>query len=550
MKRSKINKSALSFIGHYVKEQGGFVFLLTLVDCVLSAIPVLLAWVSKTILEIATGDTTGNMIIQAIYLLVLAVAQVALSVIMKTLAVRSHARIEMQIKRDLLAELFGKKWQSLTAFHSGDILTRMTADITVVVDGIVALIPNVASMMVRLASCIVVLFWLDPRIMWIVCGIGLLFLVFSRLYSMRMKRVHKAVQETDGATRSFLQECVENITVAKAFRASSSLLERLHTLQHANFRAKLKRNLLSNISHAIFRVVFSCSYYVVLAWCAFGLTAGTVTVGTMTAFLQIINQIRAPFHSFTGIVPQFFSALASAERLLDVLALPAESASVVTASDIDDWQAIRLENVSFSYDEDHTVLRQFNGRLNRGDFVALTGHSGIGKSTAMKLLLCLLDADEGRLVWQGADGTDHEWNIETRALFAYVPQGNMILSGTIRDNICFARTDLTDDDVYAAAKAADIEDLIRQLPDGLDTVIGERGMGLSEGQVQRIAIARAVACGAPILLLDEATSALDEATEKRVLENLRTLPNKSALVISHRPYAAQVCNQIWDMQAT
>ena len=546
MKSSKVDKPALAFIGHYVKAQGGLVFWLTLVDCVLSAIPVLLALVSKHLLEIATGDVSGNMWAQSILLLVLAVSQVALSLLLNTLAVRSHARIEMKIKRDLLSRLFGKKWQSLNRFHSGDVLARMTADVTVVVDGIVALIPNIASMAVRLISCIAVLYWLDPRVMWAVCGLGLLFVVFSRLYSARMKKVHKAVQKTDSATRSFLQECVENIAVAKAFCASSPLLQRLDALQHSNFRAKLKRNVLSNISHAIFRVVFSCSYYIVLTWCAFGLMGGAVTVGMMTAFLQIINQIRMPFQSFTGIVPQFFSAVASAERLLKLFNLPDEEENTQTA-DFSSWQSIRFEKVSFAYDPDHVVLQEFDGEIKRGDFVALTGHSGIGKSTAMKLLLCLLEADSGRIVWRDANGDDHDWDIATRALFAYVPQGNMILSGTIRDNICFTRTDLSEEELRAAAKAADILEFIDGQPDGFDTEVGERGLGLSEGQIQRLAIARAVACGAPILLLDEATSALDEATEQRVLQNLRALPDKSALVISHRPYAAQVCNQNWSL---
>lgn len=544
MKRQKIDRRALGYIGRYARSHGGLITLLTLVDCVVTLIPVLLALVSKNILEIATGDAAGDMGSQAITLIVLVVSQVVLHVVVNTLMVRSHARIEMKMKQDTLADLLGKKWHSMTAYHSGDILTRMTADVSVIADGIVSLIPQAASLLVRLIACIGVLVWLDVRIMWAVCIIGGLFIVFGRFYRTYLKRMHKEVQKTDGETRSFLQENLENSAVVKAFGAMPSMLERLHHLQQNHFRMRLKKNVISNVSHAIFRLVFSCSYYVVLAWCAFGLTAGTITVGTMTAFLQIINQIRMPFRSAGGLLPQFYSALASAERLLELADLPNETGHTSPAPL--DWHAIKLDRVSFSYDTDHAVLKEFDGTLEKGQFVALTGHSGIGKSTVMKLLLCLLDPDDGNITLQTADG-EQAWDISTRSLFAYVPQGNMILSGTIRENICFGKTDLSDDEVRAAAKAAEILPFIEQLPDGFNTPLGERGLGLSEGQVQRIAIARAVACGAPILLLDEATSALDEATEASVLENLRALEGRSALVISHRPYAAKVCNNVWNL---
>ena len=544
MKKQKIDRRSLRYIGRYVKSHGWLITFLTVADCLASLIPVLLAVISKNILEIATGDASGNMRHQTVALIVLVAAQVGLHMLVNTLTVRTRARIEMKLKSDTLGAIFDKKWRATTAFHSGDILTRMTADVNVITDGIVAFIPQVAALIVRLIACIWVLLWLDPRIMWVVLAVGCAFLAVSQVARKYFKLTHKDVQRTDGEVRSFVQENLENTAAVKAFGAGSSMLRRLNVLQQINFRMRLKKNVISNLANAAFRLAFSCSYYLVLAWCAFGLTAGSITVGTMTAFLQIINQIRAPFHSAGGLLPQVYSAMASAERLLELHDLPDEAGQV---GDLPrDWRSIRFEDVSFAYDHDHPVLTNFNGVLNKGQFVAVVGHSGIGKSTVIKLLLCLLDPDGGRITLETADG-ETDWDIGTRPLFAYVPQGNLILSGTIRENICFGRRELSEEELRFAAQTADILSLIDELPDGFDTVIGERGLGLSEGQVQRIAIARAVACGAPILLLDEATSALDEATETRVLENLRALDGKSAFVISHRPGAAKICDAIWNL---
>ncbi len=544
MKKQKIDRRAMQYIGQYIKSRGGSVALLTLTDCLFSVIPVLLALVSKNILEIATGDAVGDMWAQAVWLIILVIMQVTLHVLVNTLMVRCHARIEMEMRAGTLSSLLRKKWRGMTTYHSGDILTRITADVSVITDGITTVIPQAAALIVRLVACIWVLVWLDVRVMWAVCIIGGLFLLFGRFYRRYLKKIHKAVQQTDGEARSFMQENIENAAVVKAFGVAPSMMDRLRALQETNFRMRLKKNTVSNIANAAFRLAFSCSYYVVLAWCAFGLTAGSITVGTMTAFLQIINQIRMPFRSVGGLLPQFYSALASAERLLELDDLPDEEGEPLPAPT--DWRSIRFNKVSFAYDADYPILSAFDQTLEKGQFVAVTGHSGIGKSTVIKLLLCLLDPDDGELVLQ-TDRGEQAWDIATRSLFAYVPQGNMILSGTIRENICFGKTNLSDEEIRAAAETADILSLIEQLPDGFDTVIGERGLGLSEGQIQRIAIARAVACGAPILLLDEATSALDEATENRVLKNLRALDGRSALVISHRPGAAKICDDTWSL---
>ena len=542
--QKKYDRRATRYVLHYARSHGWLITFMTAVNCLTALVPVALAVVSKNLLEIATGDRDGSMLMNTVLLAALVLIQMALQLLFNSLSVRTAARIEMTVKRDMMAHLFRKKWRPLSVYHSGDILNRVTADVDFIVNGLTSIIPSSVSMFVRLASCLVVLYWLDWRVMLAVAGLGAVFVVVSRLYSIRMKALHKQAQETDGKTRAFFQECLENMAVIKAFQADKPLLQRLDGLQENNFRVRMKRVLMHNLSHGTFQLMFNSSYYIVLAWCAFGLTAQTVTVGTMTAFLQIINQIRMPLFSMSGLLPKLFSMLASAERMLELEDLPDEPITdrILPA----DWERISLREVDFAYDADHPVLRGFNGDLVRGQLVTVTGHSGIGKSTMIKLLLGLIEPDGGTLTVT-EHGEETPLTVNMRGLFAYVPQDNMILSGTIRDNVAFGRDGLTDAQILDAMRIADIADLPDALPDGLDTLLGERGNGLSGGQIQRIAIARAIASGAPILLLDEATAALDEATEKRVLENIRHLSDRSCLIISHRPQAAAICDVEWRM---
>ena len=294
-------------------------------------------------------------------------------------------------------------------------------------------------------------------------------------------------------------------------------------------------------------LLFSGSYYVALLWGAVGLASGNgFTFGQLTAFLQIVSQIRQPFVNASGLLPQYYNMLASAERIQELELLEDEPRLGQNCDPMDVYRrlvSLDARSVHFAYEEGHPILSGADFSLKKGEFVALVGYSGIGKSTLQKLMLGFYTPDSGEMKAKLTDG-ELVLGCETRSLFAYVPQTGLLLSGTIRENIAFCCGEVSDEAIWAAAEVADVADAIRKQPAGLDTVLGERGSGLSEGQLQRLAIARAVLCDAPVLLLDEATSALDEATEERVLKRLRALPNRTCLCITHRPAALEICDRV------
>ena len=520
--------------------------LLAAISGLISLSYVVFAVLSQRVIDMATGTLQGNLWLPGAGLLGMLVLQCGLNILYSHLQVWVTGRVEMRLKDRVFAALFSKRWQDVSAYHSGDLLNRLTSDSQVVVTGVVTIVPRLVSLVTRLIACVVVMLTIDWRFTLVMLALGLLMLVASRFYGKRMKSLHKDCQSTDGEARSFMQEGLENWMVIRSFDGEGVTRLRLGERMRRHFAAKLRRSHWSNLSHTALYLLFSGSYYIALLWGALRLAAGALTYGSLTAFLQIVSQIRTPFMNMSGVLPQYYNMLASAERLMELEEMPDEPRTAlpmpVTAL-YDSLTAIRVEDVHFAYEAENPVLTGADLTLKKGEFVALAGFSGIGKSTLFKLLLAFLTPDAGRL-WLEGEGVEQPVDASTRPLFAYVPQQNMLLSGTIRENIAFCNTEADEAAIWEAARVAEVAEVIRQLPDGLDTVLGERGTGLSEGQIQRLAIARAVLGGAPVLLLDEATSSLDEPTEERVLRNLRALSGRTCLCISHRPAALSVCDRV------
>ncbi len=504
------------------------------------------ALLSQRVIDIATKEVAGNLWLFGGGLLGMLVLQCGLNVLYTHLQVRVTGRVEMDLKNRVFSRLLTKHWQDVSRYHSGDLLNRLTSDSQVVVNGVVAIVPRLVSLVTRLLACLAVLLAIDGRFTLVMLVLGGIMLLASRFYGQRMKNLHKDCQQTEGDARAFMQEGIENWAVVRAFGGEELTNKRLRGRLLKNFAARLRRSRWSNVSHTAIYMLFSGSYYVALLWGALRLAADTISFGTFTAFLQIVSQIRTPFMNMSGLLPQYYNMLASAERLMELEELADEPATplLVDASVLyDRMEALQATGVTFAYEADNPVLCGANLRVMKGEFVALCGYSGIGKSTLFKLLLGFATPMAGEIVLEGA-GLRQPVGASTRALFAYVPQQNMLLSGTIRENIAFCQDGVEDEAIMAAARVADVADVIAGLPHGLDTSLGERGAGLSEGQLQRLAIARAVLSRAPILLLDEATSSLDEASEERVLRNLRALPGRTCLCISHRPAALAVCDRV------
>ena len=519
---------------------------LTAAVSVISALSALsfvaLALITKRVMDIATGDTTGSLLKSGILLFTVIAIQILLSAAQSILNAYSNGKQTIAFRNYLFGVLCRKKYADISAYHSGNILNRFTSDIDTVVTSSVNIIPNIVSIATKIVAGIGTMLFMNPYIAAAVLLCGVTFPAIGRAINKRYKYMHKECQRTEGRTRAFLQECFENIVVIKTFISEAPFIKKLDSYMDDNFRLKIKRTSISVIANISLYALFTAGYYAVLLWGAGGLSGGTLTYGTLMAFLQLISQLRAPLQNVSGILPQYYSALASAERLME-LEGAADEPFPATAERLEkikeDFRTLEIKNLFFGY-AGESVLRDFSFCAKRGNITAITGESGSGKSTLFKLILGLYEPQSGSITINGEIPLD----ASLRGLFAYVPQGNMVLSGTVRENITMNNRTVTDEQIERAARAAEIYDYITSLPDGFETHLAERGAGLSEGQIQRISIARALLTNAPILLLDEATSALDEETETRVLANIKSMTDKTVLFITHRNTSLKVCDRI------
>jgi len=519
---------------------------LTAAVSVISALSALsfvaLALITKRVMDIATGDTTGSLLKSGILLFAVIAIQILLSAAQSILNAYSNGKQTIAFRNYLFGMLCRKKYADISAYHSGDILNRFTSDIDTVVTSSVNIIPNVVSIATKIVAGIGTMLFMNPYIAAAVLLCGVTFPAIGRAINKRYKYMHKECQRTEGRTRAFLQECFENIVVIKTFISEAPFIKKLGSYMDDNFRLKIKRTSISVIANISLYALFTAGYYAVLLWGAGGLSGGTLTYGTLMAFLQLISQLRAPLQNVSGILPQYYSALASAERLMELEGAadePFPAAAERLEKIKEDFRTLEIKNLFFGY-AGESVLRDFSFCAKRGNITAITGESGSGKSTLFKLILGLYEPQSGSITINGEIPLD----ASLRGLFAYVPQGNMVLSGTVRENITMNNRTVTDEQIERAARAAEIYDYITSLPDGFETHLAERGAGLSEGQIQRISIARALLTNAPILLLDEATSALDEETETRVLANIKSMTDKTVLFITHRNTSLKVCDRI------
>lgn len=539
------SKGVLKWLYGYTKGQLWWVAFLSVITGVISLGYIWLALASKKILDIATGDVQGSMMLSIIEIISVILLQSFLNILYCNIVIRAVGKISIRIKQGLFCKLIGKKWTSVNVFHSGEILNRFTSDVDIVVNGVVSIVPNAIALGTRLVAGMVVLFMIDWQFTLLVVALGAVVFLASKVYSKHFKYLHKDNQNARGVVNAYIQECVENLIVIKSFANIDVVASKLMDKQTNYLKLMYKKQRISNVANTAVYILFTGSYYAALVWGALSIGMGALTFGTLTAFLQILDQIRSPMKDISGLVPAFYSSVASGERLMELEELEDENYieySESAKSLYDKFVSLDFENVSFSY-KDEIVIQNSDMKINKGDIIAVAGPSGIGKSTIMKLILGLIEPDEGEIFFNTTDGRI-PLDAGLRKLFAYVPQGNMLLSGTIKENISFCKPNASDDEIINSARIARIWDFIDGLPDGMNTMVGERGLGLSEGQVQRIAVARALLSDAPILLFDEATSALDDKTERELMENLQLMNNKTCIFVSHKHRTIKMCNRI------
>lgn len=516
---------------------------LMLMNVFFAMLTVMFAFAVKAVIDGAVAKETTRLTWGGISLGIIVVLQFVFRVLINGLTEHVKCRLDVELRSKIFSEILSKTYGKITGYHSGELINRLTADINVVTDGITSIVPTFVSAFSRLILAVVALIYLDWifAVAFVVAG-ALVFLVIS-LMREKLKKLHKSSQETEGRYRSFMQESIENLLAVKAFSANDKVVGRADEMQEENFKIKMRRRNYSVIGHATYNMIFSAGYLFALIYGAVQIFSGVMGYGALMAILQLINNVQVPFASISNVIPKYYAMLASAERVIELEKVEDEGSFnyVDATSTYENLYSINFENVAFGYDGEN-VISDMNVCIRKGEFIAITGASGIGKSTMIKLLLGVYPIDSGSLSLQLKSGEKQSIGKESRSLFSFVPQGNMLLSGSIRDNLTFFVGTRTDEQIEQALKISQADGFISELKDGIDTIVGEKGLGLSEGQIQRLAITRAILSDAPIMLLDEATSALDEQVEASLLTELKKLNDKTVIIITHKKQALNVCD--------
>ena len=500
-------------------------------------------------------DIIVNRKINQVWLLAfLMIFSTIFSVIFSSIVSRLSAKISIYVNNDIQANIFEKimdaEWIALNNYKSGDLLNRFSNDIKSVASNAVNWLPDLIIQIYTFIATFVVICYYDVT-MALIAFLSAPFLLVSGRYILKKLQVHKKkVLEVNSGMMSFEVEAFYNVDTIKSFGIMDHYHEKLKKWQKKYADSNLDYNLFAIKSNVWMQILTSMVSFVAFAYCLFRLWSGNITYGTMTLFLQQRSKLSANFDSLVKTIPNMVNSAVAAHRVREAAELPKEQHNPEEAEKLEavsgEGLTIQMRDVCFSYVENQTVLKdsQFVARPN--EIVALVGPSGEGKTTILRMILGLIHPESGEAVLIAADGTKMQMNADVRRLFSYVPQGNTLLSGTIAENMRLVKQNASEEEIIEALKIACAWDFVRKIPGGIHGTLGERGKGVSEGQAQRIAIARAILRDAPILLLDEATSALDVETERKVLKNImKQRPNKTCIVSTHRPSVLNMCQRVY-----
>lgn len=507
------------------------------------ALSLMSVWAMQRAIDTASGAREGSIYWAIALMAVIILAEFGVGIsrvwIRNILGVKAQNRMQQQ----LVARLLRSQWQGREAMHSGDIINRLEEDVRQVVTFLTETLPSVLSTLAMFFGSFLYLLDMDVVLACITVGILPLFAAISRIYIAYMRRYSREVRQTDSKIQGLLTETMQHRMLVKTMEAEDQMLRRLDRTQTVLRQWVRKRTKFSVISHFFINIGFSLGYLIAFLWGALRLHAGTLTFGGMTAFLQLVNRIQGPARDITRLAPAFVSVFTATERLMELEDNPEEEQGEPLA--VAAPCGISFEGVTFYYDDaqQQPVVKEMNYNFAPATCTAVMGQTGSGKTTLIRLLLSLVYPKEGHIFIYNDKGRKEELSPRHRCNFVYVPQGNTLLSGTLRENLRLGNPDATDEEMLEALQLA-CADFIDDLPEGLDTQFSEHGGGLSEGQAQRISIARALLRPGSIMLLDEATSALDTQTELRVLENILQRHRRTVIIVTHRQAAVDYCSQI------
>ena len=490
-------------------------------------------WVCKELVDIATGESQEPLGQWTAFMIACIVLQICCRIASSYCEQYGRINIQNNLRARLFYSLISSRWSGRERFGTGDAVNRLEEDIRVVSELVSSHIPAVVVTFAQLAAASTFLLFISPNLLWALVGLMIAGIIASRLSFRKLRSLSTAIRTKDGEIQQHIQEHLQNRVVALTIIGIERVMATLNTLHSALRTNTIKRLNFHSLNSALLSVSFMGGYAAAFLWGVYGIKSGTVTFGMMTAFLQLVSQIQMPLSELARKIPAFIHALSSIERLAELENLdPEENAPLCR---LEAPAGILFKDVTFSYPDSHSgvLFNSFSHNFLPGTMTVVAGATGIGKSTLVRLMLGLLKPQSGSILIYGNSSNSHCASKATRCNFKYVPQGNTLLSGTILDNLLMADPKADRERIDAALHIA-AADFVHSLPEGLQTICGESGSGLSEGQCQRIAIARALLQSGSVLLMDESTSSLDPATESLVLQNLRTLSNHTIIFISHR----------------
>ena len=507
-------------------------------------------WISKEMIDMAVRSD-GSLAKYALLLVSALVVEILCSVAQGYINVRAEAGIRNSLRSRVFDRALNARWNGKERWHTGDVVNRLEEDVRVIADTLCHLVPGALVTMVQLVAAFVFLWTMNPVLAWVILCILPVFMVLAAIMARRIKKLTTEIRKSDSQVQSVLQESLQRRIVIIALGRMEYVMNRLVTAQDSLMEKVMKRNRFSMSSRAAMMTGFGTGYLTAFIWGVHRMQDGVVTFGMLSAFLQLVGQIQRPTADMSRRLPAMIHAMASAERLMEIY--DAEQEDIPSTDNAPTFipDGIRLENVTFGYpDANRKIFRNFTHDFRPGTSTAIMGETGAGKSTMMRLMLGLLKPESGNVIFYAEDGSCADASARFRSGIVYVPQGNSLLSATIRENLIGGKENLSDDVIRNALYMAAAE-FVYDLPDGLDTKCGEGGEGLSEGQAQRIAIARALLSDGRIMLLDEFTSALDAETESKLMDRLtENYTGKTLVFITHRKEMAERCENVVHVSRT
>lgn len=519
---------------------------LVLLNALIAVCTTLFAVISKSVIDFAQKGDLESLKKYAVILFAAIAVQMSARIFSTLLEAVSQGKAEICLKTRVFSSILNGNFAKMSFYHSGELMTRLTTDVSVVSELSVHIVPAAVLNVVKIFSSAVTLLALDRNfaLVFIVCGSAVSFVAL--ILRNPIKKFFKRVLEKDEKLRSFMQETVENLFAVKIFGIERKMVHRSEKRQKELYVAKLKKIGISVASQLGFSFAFSMGFLAAVAYGANGILKGTMTFGTVTSLILLVNQLQSPILGITGIIPSFFSMVTSASRLAEITENEIETEEIENIG-YKEFMGIEATSLTFNYDGE-PVIENADFTIDKGDFVGICGRSGAGKTTLFKLLTGLYEPVSGSVSVRTVNGIKNADSL--RSLISFVPQSNMLFSGSLRENITLLNPNATDEDIEEALKLACADEFVESLPAGLETKLSEDGGGISQGQAQRLAIARALLSERKILLMDEATSSLDAETERRFIEKLKAMDGITVLFITHKREVLANCSKIIEISGT